>query len=169
MSPQDLILAYDNNFTTVMGGAVPPTEVGDAVPPTEGGAEDFTEKLKGFKSNWGTPASATVLVSGAGPSRGPPPFSFNKYVVSTRGGEDPPGLGRDDDWMRVLGRSTYYQGNNGPDDDYNELASDESEPDDNERHGGYCHEHLDEADSGSPYTSFIFDAGDSILEFTVDR
>jgi hypothetical protein len=161
MSPQDLILAYDNGFTTVMG---------DTVPPTEGGAEDFTEKLKGFKSNWGTPASATVLIPGAGPSRGPPPFSFNKYVVSTRGGEDPPGLSGepkedDDDWMQVLGRSIYYQ-DNGPD-DYDELAAGAS--DDNEHHGGYCHGHLDEADSGSPYTSFIFGAGDSILEFTVDR
>ena len=175
MSPQDLILAYNNDFTTVMGGAAPSKE-GGAAPSKEGAAEDFTAKLKEFKSHWGTPTAATVLVPGAGVSRGTPTFSFNRYVVPTHGSEDPPGLsgspeGGDDGWMQILGRSIYCQERDDGPDDYDER---EDGPDDYDgsgdgRHGGYCNGHLDETDGGSPYTSFRFGTGDSILDIAVDR
>jgi hypothetical protein len=192
MSPQDLILAYNNDFTTVMGGAAPSKE-GGAAPSKEGGAaEDFTAKLKEFKSHWGTPTAATVLVPGASVSRGTPTFSFNRYVVPTHGSEDPPGLsgspeGGDDGWMQILGRSIYCQERDAGPDDYDER---EDGPDDYDgsgdergdergdgsgdgsadgRHGGYCNGHLDETDGGSPYTSFRFGTGDSILDLAVDR
>lgn len=185
MSPQDLILAYNNDFTTVMGGGAPSKE-GGAAPSKEGGAEDFTAKLKEFKSHWDTPTAAMVLVPGAGVSRGPPAFSFNRYVVPTHGSEDPPGLsgepkGGDDGWMQILGRSIYCQDRETGPDDYDEREDgpddyDESAdgPDDydgraDDRHGGYCNGHLDETDGGSPYTSFRFGTGDSILDLAVDR
>jgi hypothetical protein len=178
MSPQDLILAYNNDFTTVMGGAAPSKE-DSAAPSKEDSAEDFTAKLKKFKSNWNTPTAATVLVSGAGLSQGPPTFSFNRYVVPTHGSEDPPGLsgepkGGDDGWMKILGRSIYCQERDAGPDDYDEQEDGPDNYDDydelaDERHGGYCNGHLDETDGGSPYTSFRFGTGDSILDLAVDR
>ena len=180
MSAQNLMLAYDEDFTTVSGGAGGPRPAG--APP----AKDFTEQLREFTEHFpllATPATATVLAFGAG---GAEPPSLSLFVVPTqgRGGSSPAAGNRpDENWMEILGKSTCdCDGDDGDHDDDDERHGDERHDDgdhDDERHGGHGkgridehhggNYHLDETDNDSPYVSFSCDGGMSILDLAVDR
>ena len=188
MYAQDLMLAYDEDFTAVAGGAGPRA--------TDGPVKDFTEQLRDFTERYpllATPPTATVLAFGAGP-RG-----LSSYVVPTQRRDDSPAgecqtrptdlikpspsyfkkdkgaVERpDEESMGVIGQSVYYQ-DEGDHDDHSESGGDHGDcggdhGDCGGDHGDCGGDHLDEADSGSPYMSFhVGGEHDSILSLAVDK
>jgi hypothetical protein len=157
------MLAYDEDFTSVTGGAGPPGRN-----PADGAAKDFTEHLHEFTGQFpqlaaGVPAK--VLVFGAGGVNSPG-TSFNNYIVPTHSRSLPP---VDD----PMDNDDEHDDHDCDKTDYEEMHGGMHEDRHEDRHEGMHEdrheEHLDETDNNSPYMSFRVGKQSSILDLAVGK